>query len=413
MSEKFSRIFFNAILLLCAAFVHGQTPVGMAPPIHFQFLNNAGQPLAGGKIWTYQAGTTTLQNTYADGGGVNLNPDPIPLDATGSPSNGSVQTGIFLSNASWKFVAFDVNNVFQWQVDNVTTYFALLNSTNTWSATQTFAAQIIDTLADNQIVLGAGGNQTTLDFPPPVSGVTLHFPNTADTIVGRATTDTLTNKSLTQPVINGVIEVNPPATYVSIGNAAPGTGAGLLAKMSGTNPVTATTADTGGVIGLCVAGCSTTGSSTIQQNGVASCVFDGATSGGDYVQISSTVAGDCHDTGSTSYPASGQVIGRSLQSFGIGGTYFVDLFSPESRPTTLYDTNGNALGPAKFIKGSATLSAGTVVVTFTGASVFSNVLCTANDTTGANAVQLTIPDTAHLHLNGTGSDVIFFICVGY
>src|SRR5689334_4728173 len=91
-------------------------------------------------------------------------------------------------------------------------------------------------------------------------------------------------------------------------NANPGTKANKLAKLSG-SPAAATNAavsDTGGVIGICVAGCGNSGSATIKVGGPASCSFDGSTTAGDYVQISSKVAGDCHDVGAT-YPTSGQV----------------------------------------------------------------------------------------------------------
>ena len=55
-------------------------------------------------------------------------------------------------------------------------------------------------------------------------------------------------------------------------------------------------------------------------------MFDStATVAGDYVQISSATAGDCTDAGST-YPTSGQVIGRVLSTHGSGGgTYAVAL----------------------------------------------------------------------------------------
>lgn len=54
----------------------------------------------------------------------------------------------------------------------------------------------------NQIVTGDSGNLTTVSFPASSGAVTLTMPNTTDTMVGRATTDTLTNKTLTAPAIN-------------------------------------------------------------------------------------------------------------------------------------------------------------------------------------------------------------------
>jgi hypothetical protein len=355
----------NRTILLCLTFfamatmAHAQIPVAMAPPIHFQFLNSGGQPLANGKIFTYQAGTTNLQNTYVDASGTTQNPDPIPLDSTGSPSNGSVPTGIFLSSVTWKFVAYDVNNVFQWSVDNVSTYFALLNSTNTWTATQTFSGQLIDLLTDNQMLFGTPGNQTTLDFPPPAGNVTLHFPNIGDTIVARTTTDTLTNKTLTSPIenspiVNGIAVANTPGTYTSIQNANPiGTGCDSLATIINVpgQATFATTSQTGGILGIAVANCGITGFVTIQQSGGAFCFFDGATATGDYVQNSSTTGGDCHDVPGGVYPPSGQVIGRVLSTNATSGDYALELFGPEIQAAPVIK-HGHLTGPT--ITGSTT-----------------------------------------------------------
>lgn len=348
-----------AALLLGASFAHSQVPVAMAPPIHFQFFSSAGLPLSNGKIFTYAAGTTTLQNTYVDAGGITQNPDPIPLDSSGSPSNGSTQTGIFLSNASWKFVAYDQFNVFQWSVDNVSTYFALLNSSNTWTATQTFSAQIIDTLTDNQFAVGSAGNQTTLDFPPPAGNIALHFPNTADTMVGRATTDALSNKTLvapiiSSPVINGVTITSAPGVYTIAPNSSGSpTVLNGLVVLSGATVAVAPTSATGGIIGACVSGCGGTGFATIEMAGSAECNFDGTQTAGDYIQISSTVAGDCHDSGST-YPLTGQVMGRVTGNFAGAATNFAWLFGPEIRGATPSSSTLNKQDP----QGSPTTGTG-------------------------------------------------------
>jgi hypothetical protein len=87
------------------------------------------------------------------------------------------------------------------------------------------------------------------------------------------------------------------------------------------------------VIGITISGAGTTGSATISPIGPASCVFDGATTAGDYVQISSSTAGNCHDVGAT-YPTSGQVIGRVLSTNVAGGTYTVTEFSSEIKPAS-------------------------------------------------------------------------------
>lgn len=49
-----------------------------------QFLTETGKPLVGGKIYTYEAGSTTVEKaTYVDNTGTGQNPNPIVLDTTG------------------------------------------------------------------------------------------------------------------------------------------------------------------------------------------------------------------------------------------------------------------------------------------------------------------------------------------
>ena len=52
-----------------------------------QFFTSAGQPLSGGQIFQYQAGTTTPQSTFTDSTGSVSNANPIILDSTGRYSS--------------------------------------------------------------------------------------------------------------------------------------------------------------------------------------------------------------------------------------------------------------------------------------------------------------------------------------
>ena len=56
--------------------------VNLCPVPKLQFSQN-GVPLAGGKLFTYAAGTSTKQATYADAAGTTTNSNPIILDANG------------------------------------------------------------------------------------------------------------------------------------------------------------------------------------------------------------------------------------------------------------------------------------------------------------------------------------------
>ena len=117
-----------------------------------------------------------------------------------------------------------------------------------------------------------------------------------------------------------------------------GTTLNSLAKLTGapSTAVLAATTDTSGVLGVvntnlgttCAAG--TSGKACVVTRGPGTCNFDGAVTAGDYVQISSSTAGDCHDAGAT-FPTGGQVLGRVLVSNASAGAYNTYFFGPESQ----------------------------------------------------------------------------------
>ena len=104
-----------------------------------------------------------------------------------------------------------------------------------------------------------------------------------------------------------------------------GTTANMLAKLTTAGAaIIAATTDTDGMIGVVTGNAGKTGNAQVAVDGQASCVFDGATTAGDFVAISSSTAGECHDAGSTR-SASSQTIGRVLTTNASGGTYTVEL----------------------------------------------------------------------------------------
>ncbi len=93
-----------------------------------------------------------------------------------------------------------------------------------------------------------------------------------------------------------------PSQYAIVPNASPGTATNLLVKYNYANTThTAQTAAIGdtAVVGVCVAGCGSTGNATIQTGGYADCKFDNTTTVGDFVQIATSTGndGDCTDAG--------------------------------------------------------------------------------------------------------------------
>jgi hypothetical protein len=80
-----------------------------------QLFDNSGNVLTGGKIETYEAGTTTNAVTYTDPIGNTFNSNPIIADASGRLSN-----EIWLPvGTSYKFVLKDANNVLIATYDNI------------------------------------------------------------------------------------------------------------------------------------------------------------------------------------------------------------------------------------------------------------------------------------------------------
>jgi hypothetical protein len=80
-----------------------------------QFFTNNGIPNAGGLIYTYQAGSSTLLTTYTTVNGTIANTNPIVLDAYGrTPSEIWMQTGY-----SYKFVIQTASAVTLQTLDNL------------------------------------------------------------------------------------------------------------------------------------------------------------------------------------------------------------------------------------------------------------------------------------------------------
>jgi hypothetical protein len=74
----------------------------------WQFFNNSGVPLAGGKIYTYVAGTSTPQVTYTTRAATVAHSNPIILDSAGRVPSGEVW---LVPNFSYKFLIQDSNDV--------------------------------------------------------------------------------------------------------------------------------------------------------------------------------------------------------------------------------------------------------------------------------------------------------------
>jgi len=84
----------------------------LSPSAKMSFIDAAGQPLVGGKLYTYVAGTTTPQATYADSTAGATHTNPIILDSRG-------EANVWLGGAIYKFILKDADNALIWSVDNI------------------------------------------------------------------------------------------------------------------------------------------------------------------------------------------------------------------------------------------------------------------------------------------------------
>lgn len=86
---------------------------GIIPAIQMQFLDQNGNPLSGGTVETYLAGSSTPTDTWPDATGLAPNTNPVLLDAAGKAS-------IWLDGeTAYKFIVRDSNGAQIDSIDNV------------------------------------------------------------------------------------------------------------------------------------------------------------------------------------------------------------------------------------------------------------------------------------------------------
>lgn len=89
--------------------------IGTLLPAPFVGLDNNGNPVSGGKLYTYAAGSTTPLTTYSDASLTTPNLNPVILDSAGRAT-------VFLQQRAYKFVLTTSADVELWTRDNVLAY---------------------------------------------------------------------------------------------------------------------------------------------------------------------------------------------------------------------------------------------------------------------------------------------------
>jgi hypothetical protein len=145
------------------------SPVGGAAA---QFFTNSGIPLAGGKLYTYAAGTTTPAVTYTSSSGATPHSNPIILNSAGRVATGE----IWLNPSPYKFLLKDSNDVLIATYDNISGIGAASYQVDNFTGTgsQTIFTLSAASLGENFTFVYINGvyqNKNTYT----VSGVTLTF----------------------------------------------------------------------------------------------------------------------------------------------------------------------------------------------------------------------------------------------
>ena len=154
------------------------SPIGGAG---WQFFNNDGTVLAGGKLYTYAAGTSTPKATYTTVAGNIAHTNPIILDSSGRVPSGQ----IWLLAQPYKFAIYTSTNVLIATYDNIygtgAAAYQIQNFTGTGSQTaftlsdsslgENYTFVYINGVYQNKNTYTVSGTTLTFSEAPPVTSL--------------------------------------------------------------------------------------------------------------------------------------------------------------------------------------------------------------------------------------------------
>lgn len=146
-----------------------------------QFFDNNGNPLTGGKMYSYVAGTTTPQATYTSSAGTVAHSNPIILDAGGRVPGGEIW---LTDGLQYKFVLKNANDVLIGTYDNIiginSNFVNFLTETEVQTAT---AGQTVFTLTTMQYQPGTNNLTVYVDGVNQIDGATYSYVETSSTVI--------------------------------------------------------------------------------------------------------------------------------------------------------------------------------------------------------------------------------------
>jgi len=368
----------------------------LTPTPKQQIYGSDGNPLVGGKIYTYAAGTTTPLATYTDAGAGTANTNPIILNSLG-------QANIWLApSSSYKFMVYTATDVPLYTVDNIaapidylslvtslaspppigstvantgafTTLAATTATITTVNATTTTATTSTTTGVDTvgTLTFSGGGSMTK----PPEAGIQ----SITATVAANALTVTLNPSVLdfrsatlgSGAVVSRVIS-SAITTTVSSGSTL-GTVSAVQSR------IVVLALDNAGTVELAVVNIS--GGNDLTETGLISTTAEGGGGAADsasviysntartnvayrvvgYVESTQATAGTWATAPSTVQGQGGQAL-TAMSSLGYGQVYSAPA---RVAGTTYYNTSGKP----RFIFVTVTNGSGTITLTIAGVTI--------------------------------------------
>ena len=144
----------------------------LSPTPKLQFFDANGNPLVGGLLYTYEAGSTTPLTSYTDSTGVSANTNPIVLDSRG-------EANVWLGTASYKLALYTSAGVLIWTVDNISTTGSNLSvtdhtgdgTTTAFAVTDGFTAIYINGVYQNRNTYTVTSGTVTFSAAPPITSI--------------------------------------------------------------------------------------------------------------------------------------------------------------------------------------------------------------------------------------------------
>jgi hypothetical protein len=340
----------------------------LTPTPKQQIYGSDGNPLVGGKIYTYAAGTTTPLATYTDAGAGTANTNPIILNSLG-------QANIWLASASsYKFSVYTSADVLLYTVDNIATpidYISLVTSLaspppigstapNTGAFT-TLAATTGTITTVNSTTVNAttvvpttltfsGGGSMTKPPEPGIQSITASVAASALTVTLNPTTLDFRSATLTSGTVVSRLVSSDISVTVSSGSTL-GTVSAVQSR------IVVLALDNAGTVELAVVNIA--GGTDLTETGLISTTAEGGAGAADsasvvysttartnvayrvvgYIESTQATAGTWATTPSTIQGCGGQAL-TAMSSLGYGQTWQTVT---RNSGTTYYNTTGRSI----------------------------------------------------------------------